>query len=310
MSGRLAKKDGKPWTGKLGVELTTEQGKQAARGIAIELLATLQAALGDLDKIKRIVKLLVLVNSAPHFTEPHVVANGASELFLEIFGELGAHARSAFGAAQIPFGCCVEIDLIAEVTDRGPILSDSKCRVRKDKDNMRESSQVPIWFERKFDVSFPVALLPNLCARLRGTPARLEEAVRGRSHKLLTGKAREKWSAQEHAGHLLDLEPLWLARVGDYVAASDQLTVADLKNRQTDEAKHNTRPLEQILSEFRAAREGLLKCVDELDGSLFDRAIPHPRLKTPMRLVDHLYFVAEHDDHHLARIWELVNNVR
>jgi uncharacterized damage-inducible protein DinB len=175
---------------------------------------------------------------------------------------------------------------------------------------MRESSRVPIWFERKFDFSFPVALLPNLCARLRGTPARLEEAVRGRSHKLLTGKAREKWSAQEHAGHLLDLEPLWLARVGDYVAATDQLTVADLKNRQTDEAKHNTRPLEQILSEFRAARERLLRRVDELDGSLFDWAIPHPRLKTPMRLVDHLYFVAEHDDHHLARIWELVNAVR
>ena len=87
------------------------------------------------------------------------------------------------------------------------------------------------------------------------------------------------------------------------MAASDQLTVADLKNRKTDEANHNARPLEQILSEFRAARERLLKRVDELDASLFARAIPHPRLKTPMRLVDHLYFVAEHDDHHLARIW-------
>ena len=166
-------------------------------------------------------------------------------------------------------------------------------------------SQVPIWFERKFEFSFPVELLPNLRARLRGTPARLEEALRGRSHKILTTKAQEKWSAQEHAGHLLDLEPLWLARVGDYVAASDQLTVADLRNRKTDEANHNARPLERILTEFRAARESLLR-VDELDASLFARAIPHPRLKTPMRLVDHLYFVAEHDDHHLARIWELV----
>ena len=166
-------------------------------------------------------------------------------------------------------------------------------------------SQVPVWFERKFEFSFPVELLPNLLARLRGTPARLEEALRGRSHKILTTKAQEKWSAQEHAGHLLDLEPLWLARVGDYVAASDQLTVADLRNRKTDEANHNARPLERILTEFRAARESLLR-VDELDASLFARAIPHPRLKTPMRLVDHLYFVAEHDDHHLARIWELV----
>ncbi len=168
-------------------------------------------------------------------------------------------------------------------------------------------SQVPIWFERKFEFSFPVELHPNLCARLRGTPARLEEALRGRSQKLLTRKAEEKWSAQEHAGHLVDLEPLWLARVGDYVAASDQLTVTDLQNRKTDEAHHNAHPLEQILAEFRAARERLLKRVDELDASLFARAIPHPRLKTPMRLVDHLYFVAEHDDHHLARIWELVN---
>src|ERR1700731_1931822 len=92
-------------------------------------------------------------------------------------------------------------------------------------------SQVPIWFERKFDFSFPVELLPNLCARLRGTPPRLQEALRGRSHKILSGKAQEKWSAQEHAGHLLDLEPLWLARISDYVAASDQLTVANLKNQ-------------------------------------------------------------------------------
>jgi uncharacterized damage-inducible protein DinB len=171
-------------------------------------------------------------------------------------------------------------------------------------------SQVPIWFERKFEFSFPVELLPNLCARLRGTPARLEEVLRGRSRTILIGKAQLKWSAQENAGHVLDMEPLWLARVGDYMVARDQLTVADLTNRKTDEANHNARPLEQILSEFRAARERLLKRVDELDRSLFARTIPHPRMKTPMRLVDHLYFVAEHDDHHLARIWELVNAAR
>jgi len=170
-------------------------------------------------------------------------------------------------------------------------------------------SQVPIWFERRFEFSFPVELHPNLCTRLRGAPARLEEALRGRSHETLIWKARGKWSAQEHAGHLFDLEVLWLARVDDYVAASDQLTAADLKNRKTDEANHNSRPLGQILNDFRDSRERLLKRVDELDTSLFARAIPHPRLKTPMRLVDHLYFVAEHDDHHLARIWELVNPV-
>jgi uncharacterized damage-inducible protein DinB len=168
-------------------------------------------------------------------------------------------------------------------------------------------SQVPIWFERKFEFSFPVELHPNLLARLRGTPARVEEVLRGRSQEILVSKPQEKWSAQEHAGHLLDLEPLWLARVGDYIAGSAQLTATDLKNRKTDEANYNARPLEQVLTQFRAARARLLNRADELDTSLFARAIPHPRLKTPMRLVDHLYFVAEHDDHHLARIWELVN---
>jgi uncharacterized damage-inducible protein DinB len=167
-------------------------------------------------------------------------------------------------------------------------------------------SQVPIWFERRFEFSFPVELYPNLLARLRGTPARVEEVLHGRSQEILVRKPQEKWSAQEHAGHLLDLEPLWLARVDDYVAGSAQLTVTDLQNRKTDEANHNASPLERILAEFRSARARLLKRVAEVDGSLFARAIPHPRLKTPMRLVDHLYFVAEHDDHHLARIWELV----
>ena len=117
LSGHIARKDGQPWRGQLGVDVTTEQGKAAARGIAIDLLGTLHAASGDLDRIARIVKLLVLVNSSPAYTEQHLVANGASELFKEVFGERGAHARSAFGVAQIPFGACVEIELIAELAD-------------------------------------------------------------------------------------------------------------------------------------------------------------------------------------------------
>jgi enamine deaminase RidA (YjgF/YER057c/UK114 family) len=114
LSGHIAKKDGKPWSGKLGEGVTTQQGKEAARCIAIDLLATLNAA-GDLDRIKRIVKLMVLVNSAPSFTEQHLVANGASELLAKVFGDNGVHARCAFGVAQIPFGSCVEIDLVAEL---------------------------------------------------------------------------------------------------------------------------------------------------------------------------------------------------
>ena len=170
-------------------------------------------------------------------------------------------------------------------------------------------SQLTVWFERRFEFSFPVELYPNLCARLRGTPARLEEMLRGHPHEILIRKPQAKWSAQEHAGHLLDLEGLWLARVGDYVAGSRELTPTDLQNRKTDEANHNARPWEEILTDFRAARGRLLKRIEEiveLDPSLFARTILHPRLKTPMRLVDHLYFVAEHDDHHLARIWELL----
>jgi enamine deaminase RidA (YjgF/YER057c/UK114 family) len=115
LSGHIAKKDGKPWVGKLGATMTTDEGKQAARAIAIDLLATLHAHTGDLNRVKRIVKVMSLVNSTPDYTEQHLVTNGASEFFGEVFGESGKHARSAFGVAQIPLGACVEIELIAEV---------------------------------------------------------------------------------------------------------------------------------------------------------------------------------------------------
>jgi enamine deaminase RidA (YjgF/YER057c/UK114 family) len=117
LSGHIAKKNSQPWVGQLGANLTTTQGKEAARAVAIDLLGTLHAAAGDLNKIGRIVKLMVLVNSTPTFTEQHLVANGASELFEQVFGNMGMHVRSAFGVAQVPFGSCVEIDLIAEVKD-------------------------------------------------------------------------------------------------------------------------------------------------------------------------------------------------
>jgi enamine deaminase RidA (YjgF/YER057c/UK114 family) len=115
ISGHIARKDGKPWVGKLGEEISVEEGKLAARAVAIDLLGTLQAAVGDLDQVTRIVKVMSLVNSSPEFTEQHVVTNGASELLAQVFGDKGAHARSAFGVAQLPLGTCVEIELIAEV---------------------------------------------------------------------------------------------------------------------------------------------------------------------------------------------------
>lgn len=116
VSGHIARRDGKPVVGQLGTDMDTEAGKAAARGVAVDLMGTLQAAVGDLAKVKRIVKVLSLVNSAPTFTEHHLVTNGASELLGAVFGQdVGAHARSAFGVAQLPQGACVEIELIAEV---------------------------------------------------------------------------------------------------------------------------------------------------------------------------------------------------
>lgn len=116
LSGHIAKKDGKVWVGQFGKNISTEEGKAAARAVAIDLMGTLHAAVGDLNRVKRIVKLMSLVNSTGDFTEQHLVTNGASELIGEVFGtETGAHARSAFGVAQIPLGACVEIELIAEI---------------------------------------------------------------------------------------------------------------------------------------------------------------------------------------------------
>lgn len=116
LSGHIARKDGKPWAAQLGRNLSTEEGKAAARSVAIDLLGTLQAAAGgDLNRVQRIVKVMSLVNSTGDFTEQHLVTNGASELLGQVFGDKGSHARSAFGVAQIPMGACVEIELIAEL---------------------------------------------------------------------------------------------------------------------------------------------------------------------------------------------------
>ena len=115
LSGHIAKRDGRAWIGQLGRDMVTASGKNAARAVAIDLLGTLHAALGDLNQVERIVKVMSLVNSTPDFTEQHLVTNGCSELLAEVFGDKGTHARSAFGVAQIPLGACVEIELIAEV---------------------------------------------------------------------------------------------------------------------------------------------------------------------------------------------------
>lgn len=168
-------------------------------------------------------------------------------------------------------------------------------------------SRVPAWFERRFEFSFPVEAYPNLAARLRGTPARLEEILRICPQQIRVRKEEGKWSAQEHAGHLLDLEALWMARVEDFVSGGAELTVADLRNQKTHDAHYNGRALEQILADFRNSRLELVTRVETIEPEMFARSMLHPRLKQPMRLIDHLCFVAEHDDHHMAYIWELIH---
>ena len=167
------------------------------------------------------------------------------------------------------------------------------------------TSELPVWIDRRFPSQLSVELLPNLCVRLRGTPARLEELTRGLPREVLTHKPEGKWSIQENAGHLLDAEDVWAARLEDYAEGKDTLTAARPDGRKTQEAGHNHRPLEEILASFRRARLAMIDRVEGLPAELRNRALEHPRLKIPMRMVDHLFFVAEHDDQHLARILEL-----
>lgn len=165
------------------------------------------------------------------------------------------------------------------------------------------------WFERRFTFDLPVAAAPGLIERLRGTPARLADRLSGLSPAQLTTRIGERWSIQENAGHLGDLEPLWLGRVHDVNAGREEMAPADLKNRRTYEARHNERPLREILSQFRTARDELVTQLEAADDADWISSALHPRLKTPMRLLDLAFFVAEHDDHHLATIAELLRSI-
>lgn len=173
--------------------------------------------------------------------------------------------------------------------------------------SMVDMTTAPAWFERKFDFTFPVEIYPSLYMRLWGTPARLEELLSKVAHQILTAKPEDKWSIQEHAGHLADMEPLWRARLNDFVQGGKTLTAADLTNRRTHDANHNGRETRDVLRAFRVARFELLEQLKQLEAAQLAHTLVHPRLQQPMRLVDHLYFVAEHDDHHLATIWQVAN---
>lgn len=161
------------------------------------------------------------------------------------------------------------------------------------------------WFERKFSFDLPVWMYPNMMERLRGTPARLEDLLASLSSAVLTRRQGEEWSIQENAGHLWDIENLWSGRVDDLLAGEEYLREADLTNRKTYEANHNDQPVDSILAAFRRERAEFIRRLDELSEADILRTALHPRLKQPMRLLDHIYFVAEHDDHHLAQITRL-----
>ncbi|HYW73278.1 MAG TPA: DinB family protein [Pyrinomonadaceae bacterium] len=161
------------------------------------------------------------------------------------------------------------------------------------------------WFKRKFAFDLPVEMFPNVVERLRNAPARLEELTRGLSPEALTRREGDKWSIQEQAGHLLDLEELGMHRLDDFEAGQEMLTVADLTNRKTYEENHNGKTLESILAQFRRERTAFVARLDAYDEAFVQRQAVHPRLQQRVRVIDLAFFIAEHDDHHLARIAEL-----
>ena len=161
------------------------------------------------------------------------------------------------------------------------------------------------WFNRKFSFDLPVEMFPNVVERVRGTPARLEELTGGLSRELLTRRDGDKWSIQEQAGHLLDLEELGMKRLDNFEAGRETLVAADLANRKTHEANHNASTIELILATFRQERTAFVARLDSYDEAFVNRIALHPRLNQKIRVIDLAFFIAEHDDHHLARISEL-----
>lgn len=161
------------------------------------------------------------------------------------------------------------------------------------------------WTDRRFNFDFPAGIYPEMIERVRGTPARLEDLLAGLSPETLISQADGRWSMQENAGHLLDLESIVMQRVDEYLAGNTTLHAADMSNRKTYDAHHNDVSVDTILNAFRSARNGIVERLESLQPDVFARSALHPRLNVQMRLVDMLFFQAEHDDYHLARISEL-----
>ena len=170
---------------------------------------------------------------------------------------------------------------------------------------MNRIPQIP-WFERKFTFDCEVGYFPVIIERLRGTSARIEDMVENEPDARLIHKMGDGWSVKEHIGHLYDLEELWYGRIEDYLSKKNVLRAADLRNTKTHEANHNSRKIVDLLQQFSEARNELIKRVSDIDEQTALLTALHPRLQAPMRLIDSLFFVAEHDDHHLAKMRELL----
>ncbi len=162
------------------------------------------------------------------------------------------------------------------------------------------------WFSRRFAFDLEPWAYPSIVERLRGTPARLEDRLRGIDGSSRTTRVDGNWSIQENAGHLLDLEPLWAARLDDFERGAERLAAADLQNQRTFDANHNASNLADLLAAFRREREAIVRRLESYDERFIVRTSLHPRLQQPMRVLDHVLFVAEHDDHHLATITALL----
>jgi uncharacterized damage-inducible protein DinB len=162
------------------------------------------------------------------------------------------------------------------------------------------------WFERKFDFNFPIGLFPVIVERLRGTAPYIEYIVTNKKEDRLSQKIGDSWSVKEQVGHLYDLEELWYGRIEDFLAGEKMLRAADLRNTKTHEANHNHKTLRQLIIMFSDDRNNLIQKVENLDEATASLTALHPRLQTPMRLIDSLFFVAEHDDHHVAKIRALL----
>lgn len=166
------------------------------------------------------------------------------------------------------------------------------------------------WFERTFTFDIPVARMPYLIERLRGTPARIDEKIRGVPGSILTKRVENTWSIQENIGHLADLERLHLARLNDLEQHLPDLRPADLTNKPTWDSDHNSRPIAEVCETFRTIRQKFISRLEQWKPEELDFHAMHPRLKVPMRVIDVAFFTAEHDDYHLTRVHELLTLCR